>query len=663
MKRTLLFISLLCFSSVLVAQNAPSGPPAAVQTVQPNPALIVEGIPPIPASIAQQADRYTQVRSAAFLDWHPKKREMLISTRFGDVPQIHRVSAPGAARTQLTFFPDRVTSAHYDPVNGSYFIFSKDIGGGEWYQYYRYDLDTGNITLLTDGKSRNLSAVFANHSGQFAYVSTRRNGQDTDLWLMDAGNPKTDHMLLQLQGGGWQPTDWSPDDKQLLLHQEVSANESYIWLVDVAAAQKKLLTPKGPEQIAYGDAKFTKDGKGFYTTTDRESEFQRLAYLDLASLQPKYLSSDIKWDVDDFDISPDGRSIAFVTNEDGAGVIRLLDTASGRSKPGPKLPLGVVFGIKWHKNGRDLAFSLSSAKSPLDSYSFDAQTGKLDRWTTSETGGLNPANFVTPDLIHWKTFDGRALSGYLYKPANGKFTGKRPVIINIHGGPEGQSRPGFSAGTNYYVNELGVAVIFPNVRGSTGYGKSFLKLDNGFQREDTYKDIGALIDWIKQNPELDGNSIMVTGGSYGGHMTWNVATRYDDEICCQLPVVGMTNLVTFLEHTEPYRRDLRRVEYGDERDPKMREFMERIAPMNNWQKITKPTFVVAGQNDPRVPVSESQQMVEKLRGSGVPVWFLVAKDEGHGFSKKKNQDFQFYSTIMFVKQFLLKQPVEGTAGQ
>jgi dipeptidyl aminopeptidase/acylaminoacyl peptidase len=663
MKRTLLFISLLCFSSVLVAQNAPSGPPAAVQTVQPNPALIVEGIPPIPASIAQQADRYTQVRSAAFLDWHPKKREMLISTRFGDVPQIHRVSAPGAARTQLTFFPDRVTSAHYDPVNGSYFIFSKDIGGGEWYQYYRYDLDTGNITLLTDGKSRNLSAVFANHSGQLAYVSTRRNGQDTDLWLMDAGNPKTDHMLLQLQGGGWQPTDWSPDDKQLLLHQEVSANESYIWLVDVAAAQKKLLTPKGPEQIAYGDAKFTKDGKGFYTTTDRESEFQRLAYLDLASLQPKYLSSDIKWDVDDFDISPDGRSIAFVTNEDGAGVIRLLDTASGRSKPGPKLPLGVVFGIKWHKNGRDVAFSLSSAKSPLDSYSFDAQTGKLDRWTTSETGGWNPANFVTPDLIHWKTFDGRALSGYLYKPANGKFTGKRPVIINIHGGPEGQSRPGFSAGTNYYVNELGVAVIFPNVRGSTGYGKSFLKLDNGFQREDTYKDIGALIDWIKQNPELDGNSIMVTGGSYGGHMTWNVATRYDDEICCQLPVVGMTNLVTFLEHTEPYRRDLRRVEYGDERDPKMREFMERIAPMNNWQKITKPTFVVAGQNDPRVPVSESQQMVEKLRGSGVPVWFLVAKDEGHGFSKKKNQDFQFYSTIMFVKQFLLKQPVEGTAGQ
>ena len=258
--------ALICLTCCGIAQNAPSGPPFSAQAVQPNSALMVEGIPPVPTSIAQQADRYTQVRSASFLDWHPTKREMLISTRFGDVPQVHRVVAAGAARTQLTFFPDRVGSAHYDPVNGKYFIFSKDIGGGEWFQYYRDDSDTGEITLLTDGKSRNLGAVFANHAGQFAYVSTRRNGQDTDLWVMDASDAKTDHMLLQLQGGGWQPTDWSPDDKQLLLLQEISANETYVWLVDVAAGQKKLLTPKAQEQVAYGDAKFSKDGKGFYTT-------------------------------------------------------------------------------------------------------------------------------------------------------------------------------------------------------------------------------------------------------------------------------------------------------------------------------------------------------------------------------------------------------------
>ena len=649
----LLLLLVLC-STNAIAQNAPSGPPPAPQTIQPNSALIVEGIPPIPAAIAEQADRYTQVRSASFLDWHPTRREILISTRFAEVPQIHRLVAPGAARTQLTFYPDRTGAAHYEPVNGKYFIFSKDIGGGEWFQYYRYDLDSGDVTLLTDGKSRNLGALFANHSGQFVYTSTRRNGVDTDLWLMDASDPKTDHMLLQLQGGGWQPTDWSPDDRQILLLQEISANETYIWLVDVGSGQKKLLTPKGQEQVAYGESKFSKDSKGFYTTTDRESEFQRLAYVDLGTMQPKYLTSDINWDVDAFDISYDGRTIAFVTNEDGAAVIRLLDTATGRHRPGPQLPLGVTGAVKWHKNNRDVGFSLSSAKSPLDAYSFDAQTLKLERWTTSETGGLNPATFATPELIHWKTFDGKMLSGFLYRPS-AKFTGKRPVIINIHGGPEGQSRPGFSAQTNYYVNELGVAVVFPNVRGSTGYGKTFLKLDNGFHRDDSYKDIGTLIDWIKQNPDLDGNSIMVTGGSYGGNMTWAVATMYEDEICCQLPIVGPTNLVTLLEHTEPYRRDLRRVEYGDERDPKMREYLESIAPINHTDKITKPTFVVAGQNDPRVPVSESQLMVEKLRGRGVPLWFLVAKDEGHGFSRKKNLDFQFYSTIMFVKQYLLKE--------
>ena len=661
MTRRSIFLFLIC-SSLVVAQNAPSSPPPAAQTVAPNPALIVEGIPAIPAAIAQQADRYTQVRSAGFLDWHPKQREVLISTRFADVPQVHRVVTPGGARTQLTFFPDRVSGARYEPVEGKYFIFSKDIGGGEWFQYYRYDVDSGDITLLTDGKSRNLGAIFAHHSGHFAYSSTRRTGQDTDIWLMDASDPKTDRLLLQLEGGGWQPLDWSQDDKQLLVHQEISANESYLWLVDVASGQKKLLTQKTQEQVAYGESKFSKDGKGFYTTTDGDSEFQRLAYFDLATLQPKYLTSNIKWDVDTFDISDDGRTIAFVTNEDGTSVIRLLDTASGRQRPGPKLPLGVVDRVKWHKNNRDVAFTLSSAKSPLDTYSFDAQTGRVDRWTASEPGGLNPATFVSPELIHWKTFDGKMLSGFLYRP-RGKFSGKRPVIIDIHGGPEGQFQPGFIGRNNYYVDELGVAILFPNVRGSSGYGKTFLKLDNGFHRDDTYKDIGTLIDWIKQNPDLDGNSIMVTGGSYGGHMTWAIATNYEDEICCQLPVVGPTNLVTLLEHTESYRRDLRRVEYGDERDAKMREYLERIAPMNNADKITKPTFVVAGQNDPRVPVSESQQMVDKLRGRGVPLWFLVAKDEGHGFSKKKNQDFQFYATIMFVKQYLLKQSMESTAGQ
>jgi dipeptidyl aminopeptidase/acylaminoacyl peptidase len=332
----------------------------------------------------------------------------------------------------------------------------------------------------------------------------------------------------------------------------------------------------------------------------------------------------------------------------------VLDTASGKEQPVPGLPKGVIYGVRWHKNSRDLGFSLASARSTSDVYSLDADSGKVERWTNSETGGINTANLSEPELIHWKSWDGRSISGFLYRPA-AKFTGKRPVIINIHGGPEGQFRPGFLGRNNYYLNEFGIAMIFPNVRGSTGYGKTFLALDNATLREGSYKDINSLFDWIAQQPDLDASRILVTGGSYGGFMTLAVATNYNDRICCSVDVVGISNLVTFLEHTSGYRQDLRRVEYGDERDPKIRAYLESIAPAAKAKNITKPLFVIAGKNDPRVPESESRQMVDIVRKNGSPVWYLMAKDEGHGFRKKKNQDYQFYATVLFVQEFLLRR--------
>lgn len=653
MSRLLLIVAFLSAGLLAIAQNQNTDLSSA-GFIPLGDNLIVENIPPIPVSIAEKADQYGEFRTAILFDWHPTRREMLIGTRFADVPQVHVLKIPGGARTQLTFFPDRVQGATYQPNNGNYFILHKDVGGGEWYQYYRYDLSSGEVTLLTDGKSRNLGAHFAHNDNRFVYTSTRRNGKDTDLWIMDATKPKSDHMLLQLEGGGWMPTDWFPDDKKILVLERVSANQSYLWLVDAATGEKKLLTPKGgSEEIAYNGARFSKDGKGIFLTTDRDFEFLRLSYVDLASMQPTYLTSNIKWDVEGFDLSDDGSTIAFATDEDGISKLYVLDTATRKYRPVTNVPTGVIGDLKFRKDSRDLGFTLSSAKSPSDVYSLDVNTNRLDRWTYSETGGLNTGNFAEPKLVKWQTFDRKTISGFLYRPDPQKFPGKRPVIVNIHGGPEGQSRPGFLRRNNYFVSELGVALIYPNVRGSTGYGKTFLKLDNSFRRDDTYKDIGALLDWIKQNPNLDGDKIMVTGSSYGGHMTWATATFYDDKICCSLPVVGMSNLVTLLEHTEAYRRDLRRVEYGDERDPEMREYLERIAPLNNSEKIRKPVFAVVGKNDPRVPWTESRQMLEKLKNNNVPTWFLMANDEGHGYAKKKNQDVQFYATIMFVRQFLL----------
>jgi len=638
---------LLCISISLPAQAPPAD-------IVPGDNLVTDGIPSISGSIAATTNRYTEYRMASLQDWHPTERSLLITTRFGDTNQVHQVKFPGGERSQLTFFPDRVAGALYQPTKADYFLFLKDVGGGEWFQIYRYDFATGDSTLLTDGKSRNLEVRW-NHAGdRIAFSSTRRNGKDTDIWMMDPRDPNSDHLPVQLEGGGWAVTGWSHDDKQFALLENISINESYLWLVNAATGEKTLITPKGgPEKIAYNGGEFSKDGKGLYVTTDKDSEFQRLTYVDLATKEHTYLTSHIKWDVGEFELSEDGKTLAFVTNEDGMSVLHLMDTTTHKERFVPRLPVGVIDGLRWHRNSRDLGFGLTTARSPLDAYSIDTKTSKLDRWTYSETAGLNTSALLEPEIVRWKSFDGRVISGFLYRPP-ARFSDKRPVIVNIHGGPEAQFRPRFLGRNNYFLNELGVAILFPNIRGSSGYGKTFLTLDNGFKREASYKDIGALLDWIKTRPDLDGDRIMVTGGSYGGHMTLAVATYYPDKIRCALDVVGMSNLVTFLEHTESYRRDLRRVEYGDERDPRMREFMERTAPLNNVQKITHPLFIVAGKNDPRVPESEGEQMVAALKQKGVPVWWLMAKDEGHGFAKKKNADFQFYATVRFVEEFLMK---------
>lgn len=638
-------------SAVLLAGWISS--PAQENTISPGENLVVDGVPKIPAVLAETTGRYSENRSAFVADWHPIRREMIIGTRFGNTYQAHLVQTPGGARQQLTFFPDPVYGGSFQPRNGEYIVFQKDVGGGEWYQFFRYELATGESTLLTDGKSRNTSLHWSSGGERIAYVSTRRNGQDTDLWVMNPADPKTDHLLTELQGGGWEPQDWSPDDKRILLLEGISVNETYLWLVNTTSGEKTELTPrKTNEQVAYANAQFSKDGKGVYYTSDKESEFQRLMYLDLATKQTKVFTSNISWDLDEFAQSWDGKMIAFITNEEGLSALHLMETATGKELRAPKLPVGLVSGLIWHKNNKDLAFSLDSAKSPGDAYSLDVSNGKLERWTMSETAVKTDA-FPEPELVRWKSFDGKMISGFRYPPPT-RFSGKRPVLIEIHGGPEGQSRPDFLGRYNFYLNELGIAILLPNVRGSTGYGKAFTKLDNGFLRADSYKDINTLIDWIATQPNLDAGRIAVTGGSYGGHMTLAVSTFYSDRIRCSIDVVGPSNLVTLLENTEAYRRDLRRVEYGDERDPKMREFLERIAPMNNVEKIKKPMMVVAGKNDPRVPLSESDQIYAALKKQGTPVWYVMAKDEGHGFHKKANQDFQFYATVEFLQEYLLK---------
>jgi dipeptidyl aminopeptidase/acylaminoacyl peptidase len=645
------FVTIVLHTPITMAQ----APTTTTPTIQPNENLVVEGIPAIPSRLASQVDRYTQFRSASLSSWHPTRREMLIATRFADVAQIHQVKMPLGMRRQLTFFPERVSGASFQPSQGNYFVFSKDTGGNEFGQNYRYDLATGDVTLLTDGQSKNSRGAWSRRGDRMAYSSTRRTGGDNDFYVIDPLQPQSNRLLTQNPGGGWYILDWSPDDRQILAIEYVSVNESYLWLVDVQSGQKTLVTPKGNQpSISYSSAIFSHDGKGLYVVSDRDSEFQRLVYFDFATQQQTVLSRDINWDVEDVSLSDNGEYLAFTTNEDGASVLHVLNTTTKTLMPLPKLPVGLVLGLDWHRNSQDLGLTLISAKSTADVYSINLKTQTLERWTESETGGLNTAQFADATVVRWPSFDRKTISGFLYRPPSAKFSGKRPVIIDIHGGPEGQSRPYFLGRMNYYLNELGVAIIMPNVRGSSGYGKTFLTLDNGKLREDSVQDIGALLDWIKTQPDLDADRILVTGGSYGGYMSLAVATKYSDRIKAAIDIVGISNFVSFLERTEEYRRDLRRVEYGDERDPAMRQFLTQISPTTNAAAIKVPLFVIHGKNDPRVPLNEAEQIVKTVRNNRVPVWYLMAKDEGHGFSKKRNVDYQFYATVSFIQEFLLK---------
>jgi len=639
--------------------------------------LVVEGVPSFSPELRKEAARYSEFRAAAFQSWHPKQREMLISTRFAESMQLHHVKSPGAARKQLTFLPEPVAAAKFQPKTGECIVFAQDTGGGEFYQLYRYDVGDGRITLLTDGKSRNTGARWSRSGRWIAYTSTRRNGKDNDIWLMDPAlsqgrisrapnqnqnqtgtrltGPSIDKLLHEVTGGGWSVQDWSPDDSKLLLSEYISINESYLHLLDINSGQRTPITARqAGAKIAYSNPRFTASSKGIFVATDRDSEFQRLAELDLSGNVVRVLTAKLNWDVDEFELSPDGKTIAYISNEDGVGVLHLMDAKSGKELKAPKLPLGIPSGLEWHENNRDLGFNFVSAKSPNDAYSVDVKTGKVERWTESETGGLDPQQFVDPELVKMKSFDGLQISAFVYRPEAKKFPGKRPVVINIHGGPEGQARPIFQARYNYFLNEMGIAVIYPNVRGSAGYGKTFVALDNGFKREDSVKDIAAIIEFIKRDPTLNAERIAVIGGSYGGFMSLACMIHYADELRCGIDVVGISNFITFLKNTQDYRRDLRRAEYGDERDPKMAEFLEKVSPTTNVKKISKPLLVVQGQNDPRVPVTESEQMVKAIRENGGTVWYVMAKDEGHGFAKKRNIDYQFLATIRFYREFLLK---------
>jgi dipeptidyl aminopeptidase/acylaminoacyl peptidase len=637
----------------LAAATMLAGAPVFAQSVQrvERGNLITENVPATPQSIKDRIRQYLNTRGAGFSGWSYDGKSMLISTRFGDTAQIHRVDMPLGARRQLTF-NDEPTGGGYRPGPGPRtIVYSKDNGGDEYFQLYLMDEASGQATMFTDGTSRNFSVTYSKDGQQVAWASVGRNTDKYKIWVANGMAPK-EPMLLMEEQGAWSPVAFSDDKTKLLIGKGVSVNESYLYVVDLKTKQRTQVNPSD-KKIAYGGGAFTPDGKAIITISDEDSEFARLVRIDLATNAKTILSGDIKWDVDSFDVSEDGRTIAYEINEAGASKLKFM-TAAGKALPAPDLPLGVMGGGSFTRDGGRFGFSLSAADTQSDVWVWDLAKRSLTRWTESETGGLSKSSFVEPSLISYKSFDGKEITAFMYKPRG---AGPHPVLLYPHGGPEAQTRPNFAGFFQFLANEMGIATIAPNVRGSTGYGRTFVNLDNGKLREDSVKDMGALIQWIDTQRDLDGKRLAVYGGSYGGYMSYATMIMYNDRMSAGISAVGISNFVTFLENTSEYRRDLRRVEYGDERDPDMRAFQTAISPTTNVAKIKKPMFIIQGANDPRVPMSEADQMLKAIRANGADAWYMLAKDEGHGFAKKTNRDAQNEAIAAFLSAKLLGRPL------
>jgi dipeptidyl aminopeptidase/acylaminoacyl peptidase len=611
----------------------------------------VDNVPPIPLSVVDGVAPYGQFRQARLLGWHPTARRILISTAFGNVTQVHEVRSAGGARTQLTFYRDGVTGgASYDP-SGRYIVFRKDTsGGGEAMQLFRYELDSGRITLLTDGKSRNGPPVWSHKRGSIAYVSTRRNGKDRDVWVMNPLDPSKGRMIAEVEGS-WEALDWSADNKEVLALELIAGStETRIWRIDVDSRRRTLVTPKSGPPARWASAVFGDGGRAIFALSDRDSNVTRVWRCDLTTGAWK-LATKGDLAIEAFAASPVGNQLAVVVDRGATSELQFVDTVTGRHRVVKSIPPGVISNVAWRPVGDAVGIEFAGARTFRDVYAVSATTLAIERWTTSEMGGASQDALPDAEIVQWKSFDGRMIPGILYRPAK-HFTGPRPVMINVHGGPEARERPRGLGRSNYFRNELGMAIIYPNIRGSAGYGNVYEHLDDGMKREDAVKDIGSLLDWIATRPEFDKSRVMLTGSSYGGYITYAASIAYGDRIRCAFAGFGLSDFVAFLDGTDPSRRRDRLLEYGDPADPEVRTFLKNISPLTHASKLKVPLFVAQGAKDTRVPLNQAEAMVRAVRANGTPVWYVVY-DSGHEEFTQATNDFNQYAWVLFVQKFLL----------
>ena len=637
--RLVLVTSLLTFGLPAYAQ------PFAVPTHRIDGTLVFDGIPPLDAALARQVERYEEWRQAAFLDWLPDG-SMLIATRFGAGEQVHRVASPLGTREQLTFGDGSVIEARAQH-SGTGFVFVRQTGA--YAQLFDYS-GPGTARQLTQGNYLHGSPVWAHDGKRVAFYGTDRTGVNDDIYIVNVTAGSRPQLVVAGSTGAWRPLSWSQDDSKLLLLNAVSPQRSALYVADVATGA---LTPVPVPESRITAADFAPDGVGFYLICDAQSDFEQLLYSNPITKVTRRVSADVPWDVETFAVSAGGHYVAYVMNDDGQSRLTVLDTLRNLEFKPPGLEDGRIDDIRFDAAGEKLAFDYESARSPRDVYVYDVAQGTVQRWTHSEVGPLNPANLATAQLVHYPTWDRqgltrRTLSAYVYLPRG---PSPCPVLIALPGGEElhSQFRPGWNPFIQFVVNDLGYAVIAPNVRGSAGYGKAFRALDGGKLRDDAVRDVGALLVWVGLQPGLDSHRVAVMGHAYGGFLALASLAAYGDHLRGAIDVAGIANLVDFVGNSPAAERTQRLAEFGNVQDTEMRAFLDRISPLANVALIHHPVLIVQGLDAPGSRAADSQQLVWRLRSQGNQAWYLSASDAGNDFTTPVDRQAYLETAAQFLE--------------
>lgn len=534
------------------------------------------------------------------------------------------------------------------------FLFLEDQDGNENFQLFLYDIKSKKTSTVTEKGSRSSNPFWKPDGEQILYKSNKRKSSEADLYIRNTLEPYNDKLLLENVTDEALIYDWDINSNCILLVKIISENIKQLFHYNITTGSLEEINPQ-KNNIAYSNALFLPEKNGYLIVSDEDSEFLQLRFYDLESKTSKNLTSNINWNIDELSLNKSKEYLVFTVNENGSSVLYRMNLKDFSYQKINAVAQGIINGLKINESGNKAAFNFYGSTFRRKVFSYDFKKERLDQYINKNASEKTEVNFVKAQKIMIPAIDANnrayQIPAFIYKP---KKEGKSPVYIDFHGGPEYQALSTFNKWYQYLVNELGIAVIVPNIRGSNGYGKTYMKADDILKRENAVKDVRVLLDWIAEQPDLDKNKVAVFGESYGGFMALSALASNSERIRCGIDVVGISNIVTYLEKTRDYRRDLRRSEFGDERNSEIRDYLLKISPVNNAQKINSPLFIVQGYNDPRVNFEESEKMLESLKKQKKAVWYLGAKNEGHGFHKSENIALQKNAEIAFLKKYLLE---------